>query len=184
MAPLTQDIANLYGLSCLSDPSREIPLFYSKGLECLIYIVLKKDGRKEVPSPNRVNLSHGTCSTCTTSMSALRRSGLQKDVLSLYRRFAAICTTIISQFKSAFICFYSALRMVKTKPPSTQEKFSLYIRYNFRMNASNISPRDVSAIEHLIRKGKRQLEMYEQSSVKDIWISEDMQNWQKNNPSP
>lgn len=144
-------------------------------------LVLKKDGMKEVPSPNRVNLSHGTCSTCTTSMSALRRSGLQKDVLSLYRRFAAICTTIISQFKFAF---YSALRMVKTKPPSTQEKFSLYIRYNFRTNASSISPRDVSAIEHLIRKGKRQLEMYEQSSVKDIWISEDMQNWQKNSLSP
>ncbi|KAF9077825.1 hypothetical protein BDP27DRAFT_1282933 [Rhodocollybia butyracea] len=88
-----------------------------------------------------------------------RRSGLQRDVLNLYRR---------------------ALRMVKTKPPSTQDKFSLYIRYTFRLNASSVSPRDVSAIEHLLRKGKRQLEMYEQPSVKDCWVSEDMRNWQRN----
>ncbi|KAJ3854458.1 hypothetical protein EV368DRAFT_36691 [Lentinula lateritia] len=96
-------------------------------------------------------------------MSTLRRSGLQKDVLSIYRR---------------------ALRMVKTKPPSTQDKFSLYIRYTFRSNASSVSPRDVSAIEHLMRKGKRQLEMYEHPSVKDCWVSEEMQNWEKHREAP
>ncbi|KAJ3894290.1 hypothetical protein GG344DRAFT_41292 [Lentinula edodes] len=95
-------------------------------------------------------------------MSTLRRSGLQKDVLSIYRR---------------------ALRMVKTKPPSTQNKFSLYIRYTFRSNASSVSPRDVSAIEHLMRKGKRQLEMYEHPSVKDCWVSEEMRNWEKHQAS-
>ncbi|KAJ3722073.1 hypothetical protein DFJ43DRAFT_678623 [Lentinula guzmanii] len=92
-------------------------------------------------------------------MSTLRRSGLQKDVLSLYRR---------------------ALRMVKTKPPSTQDKFTLYVRYTFRTSASSVSPRDVSAIEHLMRKGKRQLETYENPSIKDCWVSEEMQNWEKN----
>ncbi|EEB94020.1 hypothetical protein MPER_07245, partial [Moniliophthora perniciosa FA553] len=65
----------------------------------------------------------------------LRRSGLQKEVLALYRR----------------------------------PKFSLFVRYTFRTNASNISPRDVGTIEHLLRKGKRQLEMYEAPSVKDCW---------------
>ncbi|KAJ3830759.1 hypothetical protein F5880DRAFT_1706463 [Lentinula raphanica] len=90
---------------------------------------------------------------------SLRRSGLQKDVLSLYRR---------------------ALRIVKTKPPSTQAKFSLYIRYTFRTNASSVSPRDVSTIEHLMRKGKRQLDMYEHPSVRDCWVSEEMRDWEKN----
>ncbi|KIK52048.1 hypothetical protein GYMLUDRAFT_180533 [Collybiopsis luxurians FD-317 M1] len=92
-------------------------------------------------------------------MSTLRKSGIQKDVLSLYRR---------------------ALRMVKTKPPSTQDKFSLFVRYTFRQNASSVSPRDVNAIEHLMRKGKRQLEMYEHPSVKDCRVSHEMREWQKN----
>ncbi|THU87046.1 hypothetical protein K435DRAFT_356690 [Dendrothele bispora CBS 962.96] len=67
-------------------------------------------------------------------MSSLRKSGLQKEVLNLYRR---------------------ALRMVKTKPASKQHKFSLFVRYTFRTNASSVSPRNVSTIEHLLRKGKR-----------------------------
>lgn len=88
---------------------------------------------------------------------ALTRSGLQKDVLSLYRR---------------------ALRMVRTKPPLTQPKFLLVLRYTFHANASAISPRNVSAIEHLLRKGTRQIEMYEDDAVKDVWVSSEMLQWQ------
>ncbi|ESK95030.1 heat shock [Moniliophthora roreri MCA 2997] len=89
----------------------------------------------------------------------LRKSGLQKEALALYRR---------------------ALRMVRSKPPASRLKFSLFVRYTFRTNASNISPRDVSTIEHLLRKGKRQLEMYETPSVKDCWVSEEMRDWDRN----
>ncbi|KAK7469240.1 hypothetical protein VKT23_003727 [Stygiomarasmius scandens] len=92
----------------------------------------------------------------SSNMSSLRKSGLQKDVLNLYRR---------------------ALRMVKTKPVSSQHKFSLFVRYTFRTNASSVSPRNVSAIEHLLRKGKKQLELYEEPSVKDCWVSEEMKRW-------
>ncbi|TFK40785.1 hypothetical protein BDQ12DRAFT_648041 [Crucibulum laeve] len=87
---------------------------------------------------------------------SLRRSGLQKDVLSLYRR---------------------ALRMVKTKPPATRTKFLLFIRYTFHTNASSVTPRNVSAIEHMLRKGRRQLETYEDPSVKDCWVSDEMVAW-------
>jgi len=88
----------------------------------------------------------------------MRRSGLQRDVLALYRR---------------------ALRMVKTKPESTQPKFLLFVRYNFHHNATSVSPRDVSVIEHLLRVGTRQLEMYEDPGVKDCFVSTDMLSWQE-----
>ncbi|KAH9950577.1 hypothetical protein B0H21DRAFT_776544 [Amylocystis lapponica] len=87
---------------------------------------------------------------------SVRRSGLQKDVLSLYRR---------------------ALRMVYTKPPSVQPKFHLFVKYNFRTQAEAVSPRDVAAIEHLLRRGRRQVEAYEDSKVRDCWVSSEMLRW-------
>ncbi|KAH9980178.1 hypothetical protein BGW80DRAFT_1273916, partial [Lactifluus volemus] len=88
----------------------------------------------------------------------LRYSGLQRDVFALYRR---------------------ALRMVRTKPPSTREKFRLFVRYNFKTQAATVSPRSVSTIEHLIRRGQRQLETYENSAVKDCWVSQEMRDWEE-----
>ncbi|KAI0034643.1 hypothetical protein K488DRAFT_77140 [Vararia minispora EC-137] len=86
-----------------------------------------------------------------------RLSGLQKEVLALYRR---------------------ALRMVRTKPPETRDKFRLFARYQFKTQATAISPRNLNAVEHLIRKGRRQLETYENPAVKDCWISGQMREWE------
>ncbi|KAG6890643.1 hypothetical protein C0995_006619 [Termitomyces sp. Mi166 len=97
-----------------------------------------------------------------------RKSGLQKEVLALYRRFEAF---ILSSNR--------ALRMVHSKPESTRPKFLLFVRYTFRANASNISPRNVSAIEHVLRKGARQIAMYENTAVKDCWVSDEMLAWEK-----
>jgi len=84
------------------------------------------------------------------------RSGLQNEVLALYRR---------------------ALRMVRTKPPTTRPKFRLFIRYTFHANSTRITPRNVGAIEHLLRKGERQLAIYEDKAVRDCWVSEQMIAW-------
>ncbi|KAF7365214.1 Heat shock [Mycena venus] len=89
-------------------------------------------------------------------MSAARRSGLQKEVLGLYRR---------------------ALRIPRTKPEQTREKWDLLIRYTFRRNAMSVFPRDVSAIEHLLRVGGRQITAYEAESVKDCQVSAEMRLW-------
>ncbi|KAJ3509998.1 hypothetical protein NLJ89_g4919 [Agrocybe chaxingu] len=86
------------------------------------------------------------------------KSGLQKDVLKLYRR---------------------ALRMVRSKPAPVRAKFQLFVRYTFHDNATKVSPRNVSFIEHLLRKGTRQVEAYEDPGVKDCWVSEDMMAWDK-----
>lgn len=69
--------------------------------------------------------------------------------------------------------------MVQTKPTTTRPKFYLFIRYTFKTQAAAISPRDVSAVEHLLRKGRRQLETYEDSKVRDIWVSNDMREWER-----
>ncbi|KAF4590151.1 hypothetical protein EYR40_009451 [Pleurotus pulmonarius] len=86
-----------------------------------------------------------------------RKSGLQKEVLALYRR---------------------ALRMASTKPPSAQPRFFLFVRFTFRQQSASVSSRDVAAIEHLIRKGRRQIEAFEDKSVKDCWVSAEMKHWE------
>ncbi|KAF8134792.1 hypothetical protein K438DRAFT_795775 [Mycena galopus ATCC 62051] len=90
-------------------------------------------------------------------MSAARKSGLQKEVLNLYRR---------------------ALRIPRTKPAKTRENWSLLIRYNFRRNAERASPRDVSTIEYLLRNGRRQIESYENPSVRDCQVTLEMRMWE------
>ncbi|KAJ7675828.1 hypothetical protein DFH06DRAFT_977062 [Mycena polygramma] len=85
-----------------------------------------------------------------------RHSGLQKDVLNLYRR---------------------ALRIPRSKPPETRAKWDLMIRFTFRKNAATASPRAVGVIEHLLRAYTRQVNMYEDKSVKDCWVSEEMSDW-------
>ncbi len=68
--------------------------------------------------------------------------------------------------------------MVHTKPPTTQDKFRLFVRYTFRNQAASVSSRDVAAIEHLIRKGRRQVETYEDAKVRDCWVSAEMRAWE------
>ncbi|EJF63422.1 hypothetical protein DICSQDRAFT_55520 [Dichomitus squalens LYAD-421 SS1] len=92
---------------------------------------------------------------------SLRRSGLQKDVLSLYRR---------------------ALRMANSKPLAAQPKFRLFVRYTFKTEAASISPRDIATIEHRLRRGRRQLEMYEDPKVRDCFVSSEMVQWGAQNP--
>lgn len=67
--------------------------------------------------------------------------------------------------------------MTTHKPPSTRPKFRLFVRHTFRSQASAVSARDVAAIEHLLRKGRRQVEMYEDPNVRDCWVSEEMVRW-------
>jgi succinate dehydrogenase assembly factor 1 len=68
--------------------------------------------------------------------------------------------------------------MVKAKPASARPRFNLFVRYTFHHNATLISPRDVNTIEHLLRRGRRQLETYEDPGVTDCWVSQEMKNWQ------
>ena len=72
--------------------------------------------------------------------------------------------------------------MANSKPPVAQPKFRLFVRYTFKTQAASISPRDIAAIEHLLRRGRRQLEMYEDPKVRDCFVTTDMLHWAAQNP--
>lgn len=73
-------------------------------------------------------------------------SGLQREVLSLYRR-----------------CLRAALK----KPEETRHNFIEFAREEFKKNA-DLDKKDFAAIEHLLRRGRRQLEIYESPSIRNI----------------
>ncbi|TLD10970.1 hypothetical protein PgNI_06278 [Pyricularia grisea] len=81
----------------------------------------------------------------------MRLSGLQKEVLSLYR---------------------STLREIRKKPEqrrfkTTRQHFRDFARAEFDRNLA-IDKRDFAAVEYLLRKGRRQLETYSAPGIKDI----------------
>jgi len=73
-------------------------------------------------------------------------SGLQKEVIALYRH---------------------CLRAARQKPSATQSHFKAYARAEFDKSIM-VSKKDFTAIEFLLRKGRRQLDLYSQSSIRDI----------------
>jgi succinate dehydrogenase assembly factor 1 len=75
-----------------------------------------------------------------------RLSGLQKDVLSLYRR---------------------CLRAARLKPVANRPNFESFTRREFTRNIA-LDKKDFSAIEFLLRKGQKQLEVYEAPNIRNI----------------
>jgi succinate dehydrogenase assembly factor 1 len=75
-----------------------------------------------------------------------RLSGLQRDVLALYRR---------------------CLRAARAKPAETRPNFESFARREFDKNL-DMDKKDFGAIEFLLRKGDRQLEMYQASNIINI----------------
>ncbi|KAH9242709.1 hypothetical protein K456DRAFT_44490, partial [Colletotrichum gloeosporioides 23] len=81
-------------------------------------------------------------------MAAAKRglSGLQREVLALYRQ---------------------CLREVRKKPEISQPHFRSFARNEFDKFLT-VDKRDFSVVEHLLRKGRRQLETYSSPSIKDV----------------
>lgn len=75
-----------------------------------------------------------------------RLSGLQRDVLALYRR---------------------CLRSSRVKPTETRPNFETFARREFDRNI-HLDKKDFGAIEFLLRKGQRQLETYEAPNIRNI----------------
>ncbi|WVN87893.1 uncharacterized protein L203_103090 [Cryptococcus depauperatus CBS 7841] len=82
------------------------------------------------------------------------RSGIQQDVISLYRH---------------------GIQAMMNKPSESRPAFLLHLRYNFR-NPS-LKPREYIAIEHQLRKMSRMIEMLSDSSVQSISVSDEMKSW-------
>jgi len=76
----------------------------------------------------------------------MRYSGLQKEVLALYRQ---------------------CLRQSRKKPANVRTHFEKYTRAEFEKSIG-LDKKDFGAIEYLLRKGQRQLEIYSAAGIKDI----------------
>lgn len=75
-----------------------------------------------------------------------RLSGLQRDVLSLYRQ---------------------CLRAARSKPDATRARFEAFARHEFEKNLAT-DKKDFGTIEFLLRKGGRQLETYSAPNITNI----------------
>ncbi|GMM36115.1 Sdh6 protein [Saccharomycopsis crataegensis] len=75
-----------------------------------------------------------------------RLSGLQKEVIHFYRK---------------------CIRGISTKPKDSQQNFREFIRGEFG-RFRNISKRDFSTIEHLLRTGFRRYDMFAIKEVKNV----------------
>ncbi|KAI6249995.1 Succinate dehydrogenase assembly factor 1, mitochondrial [Erysiphe necator] len=76
----------------------------------------------------------------------MRYTGLQREVLLLYRE---------------------CLRACRKKPSDTRPHFEKFTRAKFDMNL-HLNKKEFMTIEYLLRKGRRQLELYSSSEVSDI----------------
>ncbi|CAN6627591.1 succinate dehydrogenase assembly factor 1, mitochondrial [Trichomonascus vanleenenianus] len=75
-----------------------------------------------------------------------RLSGLQKDVLHLYRQ---------------------CIRTVYKKPKESQDNFRQLARSQF-YHYRTLPKKEFATIEHLLRKGRRMLELYENPNVRNV----------------
>lgn len=75
-----------------------------------------------------------------------RLSGLQRDVLALYRQ---------------------CLRAARAKPAQTRPNFEAFARREFERNMS-LDRKDFNTVEFLLRKGQRQLETYSAPGITNI----------------
>lgn len=75
-----------------------------------------------------------------------RLSGLQRDVLDLYRQ-----------------CF----RAIKTKPAETRDRWRNYVRQEFA-RGKTVPKKLFSVVEHLLRIGHKRYDTYLNPQIKDI----------------
>ncbi|KAI9884956.1 MAG: hypothetical protein M1823_003232, partial [Watsoniomyces obsoletus] len=75
----------------------------------------------------------------------MKFSGLQRDVLSLYRQ---------------------CLREAHKKPERSRVHFEQFARSEFH-KAGQLDKRDFAAIEYLLRKGRKQLELFSSPAITD-----------------
>ncbi|KAI9335171.1 hypothetical protein DFJ73DRAFT_32845 [Zopfochytrium polystomum] len=87
-------------------------------------------------------------------MPSHKLSGLQHEVLSLYKRLLRV--SLAKERPASIAIYYNVRRAV-------------------RENASAISAKDHAAIEHLIRKGKKNVDLIRDPSVTSMSLHGDME---------
>jgi succinate dehydrogenase assembly factor 1 len=76
----------------------------------------------------------------------MRYSGLQRDVLALYRQ---------------------SMRMALQKPLEYRSNWIHFVRQEFQKN-SQLSPKEVMTMEYLLRQGQKRLETFRNPAIKRV----------------
>ncbi|KAI9814109.1 MAG: hypothetical protein M1832_005997 [Thelocarpon impressellum] len=104
------------------------------------------------PRPSDFSYTTSTLDRAITLVGGLavgmRLSGLQRDVLSLYRQ---------------------CLRQAQKKPNSVRSHFRDFARGEFRRHAG-VDKKDFAAIEYLLRKGQRQLDILSAPGITNVMV--------------
>jgi hypothetical protein len=88
------------------------------------------------------------------------RSGLQKQVLSLYKQSLRIIQSKAPVFDS--IVFHSLVLQ------SEQASFYAYIRSQFNHHRQNTPRSNINAIEYRMRQGRKELDRMQSPSIKSV----------------
>lgn len=118
-------------------------------LECRLYFI---SGPVNDIS-HRLSLSHFAISSTTLQVLMARLSGLQRDVLRLYR-------VLLRESKRKDSALSST-----SGGESSSRMFQDAVRQQMRLNAETIPKTNFTKIEFLIRKGKKQLELIKDPNV-------------------
>ncbi|TYZ57705.1 hypothetical protein PybrP1_009248 [[Pythium] brassicae (nom. inval.)] len=94
-----------------------------------------------------------------TASSAATRSGLQKQVLTLYRR--ALQAARRKDAELAASAPPTTPLDPSTANPTNSNATLAFVRERFRDDAGSVRRMDFNVIEHLLRKGERDLKMLE-----------------------
>eukprot|EP01132_Coremiostelium_polycephalum_P000658 gene658-813_t len=103
-----------------------------------------------------MNVSNGV----NTAAKVVRLSGLQKEVVSLYRKFIRVSIQKDKKnLQEQSNNHQTTTTTSSSLPPTQQSSLTQYIRNQFRQKAKSISRREISKIEVLVLRGKRQLKL-------------------------
>lgn len=88
-------------------------------------------------------------------------SGLQRD-----GEYVGVC--LVLELTNLVLKLYrQCIRQVYLKPIESQPNFRQFVRSNFERYAA-VERKDFGAIEHLLRKGNRMLEVYSNPGVRNV----------------
>ncbi|KAM0163897.1 hypothetical protein ACHAPG_001050 [Botrytis cinerea] len=92
-----------------------------------------------------------------------RLSGLQREVLALYRK----CLRASRKKPAVSVISIEKFKRVANQMKEARKHFEAYARLEFNKSIT-LDKKDFNTIEYLLRKGQRQVDMYSSPGIKDI----------------
>lgn len=121
-----------------------------------------------ITSSTSKNLTHQQCRLHQSSPAKAKtaHSGLQKEVISLYRRLLRTCRVKDAEIQAGSCSSNVSIPFLQSFNDSDTSIFAM--RLKFRKECMEVSKRDHARIEHGIRQGEKYIKMMNMSGVRGI----------------